>query len=273
MDDFLKSRIRDLDRTAWERDVTKHTGFLTASEQSDLLAWERELSHPEHFLAGGWEEAERRMLIWPASYEEAATGGSSGSKKNETGNPACETGAYKSLMEKLIALVKTEPVNVKFADALTHRDFLGALMNLGIERDQIGDILLRENTAYIFCAKALAGLILDELTRVKHTEVRTEAVPLSECDIRPELAEMKVNVASERLDAILSAVYKVSRSKAAEAIESEKVFVDGRTASGSGQKLKEGAKVSVRGLGKFIYDGIENESRKGRLFVKIRKYI
>lgn len=256
MDDFLKSRIRDLDRTAWERDVTKHTGFLTASEQSDLLAWEKELSHPERFFAGGWPEAERRMLIWPASYEEAATGGSSG-----------------SLAEELIALVKAEPVNVKFADALTHRDFLGALMNLGIERDQIGDILIRENTAYIFCAKALAGLILDELTRVKHTEIRTEAVPLSECDIRPELSEMKVNVASERLDAILSAVYKVSRSKAAEAIESEKVFVDGRTASGSGQKLKEGAKVSVRGLGKFIYDGIENESRKGRLFVKIRKYI
>ena len=236
--------------------MTKHTGFLTASEQSDLLAWEKELSHPERFFAGGWPEAERRMLIWPASYEEAATGGSSG-----------------SLAEELIALVKAEPVNVKFADALTHRDFLGALMNLGIERDQIGDILIRENTAYIFCAKALAGLILDELTRVKHTEIRTEAVPLSECDIRPELSEMKVNVASERLDAILSAVYKVSRSKAAEAIESEKVFVDGRTASGSGQKLKEGAKVSVRGLGKFIYDGIENESRKGRLFVKIRKYI
>lgn len=256
MDDFLKSRIRDLDRTAWERDVTKHTGFLTASEQSDLLAWEKELSHPERFLAGGWPEAERRMLIWPASYEEAATDGSFG-----------------SLAEELIALVKASPVNAKFSDDLCHRDFLGALMNLGIEREQIGDILLRENTAYIFCAKALAGLILDELTRVKHTEVRTEAVPLSECDIRPELAEMKVNVASERLDAILSAVYKVSRSKAAEAIESEKVFVDGRTASGSGQKLKEGAKVSVRGLGKFIYDGIENESRKGRLFVKIRKYI
>ena len=256
MDDFFKARILDLDRTAWERDVTKHTGILTAYEQSDLLAWEKELSHPERFFAGGWPEAERRMLIWPASYKEAETDGSFG-----------------SLAEELIALVKASPVNAKFSDDLCHRDFLGALMNLGIERDQIGDILIRENTAYIFCAKALAVLLLDELTRVKHTEIRTEAVPLSECDIRPELSEMKVNVASERLDAILSAVYKVSRSKAAEAIECEKVFVDGRTASGSGLKLKEGAKVSVRGLGKFIYDGIENESRKGRLFVKIRKYI
>lgn len=263
MDDFLKSRIRDLDRTAWERDVTKHTGFLTASEQSDLLAWERELSHPERFLAGGWEEAERRMLIWPASYEMLSSENDSAAKG--TGRP--------DLPGQFISCIKASPVNAKFSDDLCHRDFLGALMNLGIERDQIGDILIRENTAYIFCAKALAGLILDELTRVKHTEIRTEAVPLSECDIRPELAEMKVNVASERLDAILSAVYKVSRSKAAEAIESEKVFVDGRTASGSGQKLKEGAKVSVRGLGKFIYDGIESESRKGRLFVKIRKYI
>lgn len=250
MDDFFKARILDMDRTAWERDVTKHTGFLSASEQSDLLAWERELSHPDRFLSGGWPEAERRMLIWPASYEDRG-----------------------ELPASLIACVKACPVNAKFSDDLTHRDFLGALMNLGVERDQIGDILIKENTAYIFCAESLAGVFTNELTRVKHTEIRTEQVPLSECDIRPELSEQRVNVASERLDAVLSAVYKLPRSRAAEAIESEKVFVDGRIAAGSGQKLKEGAKVSVRGLGKFIYDGVENESRKGRLFVRIRKFI
>ena len=263
MEDFLKARIRDLDRTAWERDVTKHTGFLTASEQADFLTWEKELVHPDRFFSGGWTEAERRMLIWPASYE----------MMSAENDPAAKETAQTVLSGQLIACVKASPVNAKFSDDLSHRDFLGALMNLGIERDQIGDILIRENTAYIFCGAALAGVITDELARVKHTEIRTEKVPLSECDIRPELAEMRVNVASERLDAILSAVFKLPRSKAAEAVDGEKVFVDGRIAAGCGHRLKEGAKVSVRGLGKFIYDGIENESRKGRLFVKIRKYL
>ena len=263
MEDILKARILDLDRTAWERDVTKHTAFLTASEQADLLAWEKELSHPERFLAGGWPEAERRMLIWPASYEML-------SAEND---PTAKETAQEEFSGQFIACVKASPVNAKFSDDLCHRDFLGALMNLGIRRDQVGDILIRENTAYIFCGTALAGLITDELTRVKHTEIRTETVPLSECDIRPELVESKVNVASERLDAILSAVFKLPRSRAAEAVAGEKVFVDGRIAAGCGHKLKEGAKISVRGLGKFIYDGIENESRKGRLFVKIRKYV
>jgi len=87
------------------------------------------------------------------------------------------------------------------------------------------------------------------------------------------LREMKVNVASERLDGVIAAVFKLSRSEASALIASEKVFLDGRVASGCSAKLAEGMKISVRGYGKFIYDGIENESRKGRLFVKIQMYV
>ena len=273
MNNELTAKIKDMDQTAFSRGIRKASGFLSLSEQAEIFACEKEFRHPRRFFDGGREDAERKMLIWPAEYEEAETGGSFGSEKNEAGNTAGETGTYKSLVEELIALVKAEPVNAKFADTLTHRDFLGALMNLGIERDRIGDILVKDDAAYIYCVKGMAPLICDELTRVKHTDVKASVIPLSECDIRPELKEMKVNVASERLDAILSAVFRLPRSKAAEAVESERVFVDGRTVTGCGSRLKEGARISVRGLGKFIYDGIENESRKGRLFVKIRLYI
>ena len=252
MENELIPRIRDLDRASYSRGIRKWSCFLSESEQARLLSFHGLLQHPGCFYAGGWEDAERKLLIWPASYD----------------------GEERALLEsELIALVKAEPVNARFSDELTHRDFLGALMNLGIERNRIGDILVKENAAFIFCMAELSGLLCEELTRVKHTEVRCFAVPLHECNHRPELREMKVNVASERLDAIISAVFRLSRKDAAEAVENERVFVDGKVAAGCGMRLGEGSRISVRGLGKFLYDGIENESRKGRLFVKIRLYV
>ena len=96
---------------------------------------------------------------------------------------------------------------------------------------------------------------------------------LSECNISPEYKEVKVNIASERIDAVIAAVFKLSRSAASGLVETEQVFVDGRIARGSGIRINEGARISVRGHGKFIYCGIHNESRKGRLFVNIRLYV
>jgi len=250
MENSLKARIRDLDRSAAQRDITKHSAFLSPAEQSEVLGMERELLCAGHFFAGGSEEAERRMVIFPASYEDA-----------------------EGLEEELIACIKAEPVSEKFSEDLSHRDFLGALMNLGIDRGCFGDIRLEENTAYVFAVREMVPSVLDGLSRVKHTAVRTKEVPLSEGAGKTVLEEQRVNVASERLDGVIAAVFRLSRSEAAALIAAEKVFLDGRAAAGCSTKLAEGMKISARGFGKFIYDGIEAESRRGRLFVKIRRYV
>lgn len=251
MDNLLIAKFKDIDRIASSRDITKHTGFLSEAEIADLYAVSHDFSG-SFFLSGGYPEAGRQMAIWNASYEDP-----------------------KEVTASLIACLRFRPLNRKFSDELSHRDVLGALMHLSIERERIGDICLRkeDRSAFIFCEKALSELILSELTRIRHTEVLGEEVPLSACDFRPEFSEEQINVASERLDALVAAVWRVSRSEAAGLISGEKVMVDGRIAGNLSKKIPEGAKISVRGYGKFIYDGFEAESRKGRLFVKIRRYV
>ena len=115
-------------------------------------------------------------------------------------------------------------------------------------------------------------MMVKELVRIRHTSVRCEIVNASECSISPVFEEINGSVASERIDAILAFVYHLSRSEAQKLIESESVFIDGRTAYSGGYDLKEGARVSVKGHGKFIYLGAGNTTRKGRLFVTVKLF-
>ena len=164
---------------------------------------------------------------------------------------------------------------MKFADELNHRDFLGALMNLGIKREVLGDILVtkekgKECVAYLFCLSSIVEYIVESLDRIKHTSVKVTRV-----DTLPEIAkkpleERAVQVASERMDAVLASVYKLSRSESQKLIAEERVFRNGRAFTNNGTPLKEGDRISVRGFGRFFYDGVEKTSKKGRLYIKVR---
>ncbi|WP_049944991.1 YlmH family RNA-binding protein [Butyrivibrio sp. AC2005] len=263
-DKILLGRIRDLARRAYENNYVTHTEFLSGSELYDvssmcvangMITGDSQIDGVNYVVYGGTSEAERSVMCFLPSYLDK------------------ETFLLQEESEaEVISCILIEPVNKKFADELTHRDFLGALMNMGIERNRIGDIRTDQTRGYVFVMKEVAPLICDELCRIKHTTVKCREVPVGECDIIPEYQELEGTVSSERLDAILALVYKLSRSKAQELVESESVFVDGKTAYSAGYDLKEGARVSVRGYGKFVYDGVQKSTRKGRLSVKIKKY-
>jgi len=172
------------------------------------------------------------------------------------------------------ACVKIEPRNIKFADDdLCHRDYLGSLIGLGIERDSIGDIMVGENIAYVYTTDVMAKFINEQLGSVKHTDVKCEIVDPKECTIVPEFEELKVNVASERVDAIVSAVYNLSRTVAARLITSEYISINGTVAKNAGVKVPVGADVSVRNHGKFKYCGIDGTTKKNRLYIVVQKYI
>ena len=263
--DFLAGRIRDLATRAYNNSFVTHTNFLSVSELNtfyQILASEgvssnvHEYCGSRYVVYGGFDEAERAMVAFLPDYLDEE-----GFLLAEKENPS------------VLNCIRIAPVNNKFADELNHRDYLGSLMNLGIERDQIGDILAGTNEAYIFATTEMSEMICEELIRIKHTSVKCQVVNPSECDIRPEFEEIQGSVASERIDAILAFVYHLSRSEAQKLIESESVFIDGRTAYSGGYDLKEGARVSVRGHGKFIYLGQQNVTRKGRLFVSVKKFI
>lgn len=171
-----------------------------------------------------------------------------------------------------IRLLRAEPVNRKFSDKLTHRDILGALMGLGIERSATGDIILRDNAAYIFLLDKMADYVKENLAAAKHTVLRCAfADELPEGELY-KLTPQVLTVASSRLDCIAAAFLKQSRGDMQELIEKGLVFVDGRQTPNGAKQLAEGSIVSVRGYGRFIYRGELRETKKGRLAVQIDKF-
>ncbi|MCR5206927.1 MAG: RNA-binding protein [Eubacterium sp.] len=171
-----------------------------------------------------------------------------------------------------IVCIKAEPKNEKFSDRLTHRDYLGTVTGCGVDRSRIGDILLDGNTAYIFCHSSISDYILQSIDRVKHTSVKLEKV--SEIPelitAQPELTA--VNVSALRLDAVTAAVFKLPRSEASKLIKSEQVFINSRLETKESKTLNDGDTVSVRGHGRFIFEGVLRKTKKDRLFAEVRIY-
>ena len=238
----VKKRLTELARRAQKRGEAASSGFLTPAEQAELTRLRLE---PFAF-DGGWEGAERRcavLLPWEG----------------------CE-------WESRVVCLEIAPANAKFAEALTHRDYLGALMALGIKRETLGDILVQGKTAYLFCLESVAEYIAAQLGEVRRTTVRVKPADPAAIEPPEPPRETSVNVSSPRLDALAAAVYRLSRAEAQRLFERELVLVNSLPARGPGAEAREGDMVSVRGHGRFAYLGIEGETRKGRLKARVRVY-
>lgn len=172
-----------------------------------------------------------------------------------------------------ICILCVKPKQAKYSDVLTHRDFLGAILNLGIERDMVGDILVHDNSAYFFVLEKLSDVICSDLDRVKHTAVSCEVVEEVPEDCLPKLSEDHITVSSPRMDAILAKVYHMSREDAKALFDDEKVTLNGRLCKNPETLLKENTTVSVRGYGKLEYHGEEYTTKKGKTGLTIWRYI
>ena len=168
--------------------------------------------------------------------------------------------------------IRIEPVSQKFADELTHRDFFGSVMGLGLKREVLGDIIVFENCGYLFAHTTVSEYICENLTSVKHTTVRCCSVlsPPVESVALPPVSE--VVVASERLDVLIAAVYGLSRSVCKEITEQGKVSVNSVIKTNAGMLLDEHDTVSVRGCGRFIFEGVLRQTKKGRQRAAVRIY-
>ena len=157
--------------------------------------------------------------------------------------------------------------------ALTHRDFLGSLLGLGLLRKDLGDILVSDGyKALIYVQQSAARIILKDLETVGRYAVTCS--PCSPEDLpTPEIlyTEIRDTVASLRLDSVLSVAFSLSRNASAEAIRRQLVRVDGRLCEKTDELVQVGCSISLRGRGKAIFHAVEGESKKGRLFVVIHK--
>ena len=174
-----------------------------------------------------------------------------------------------------ISIVKIEPKAQKFADRLTHRDFLGAILNLGIERKLLGDIIISDNVGYLFAKEDIAPFIASELSVIKHTSVISRVISEEELPAGSlfKTERLRVQLAGERLDAVISKVFSISRDESLRLFGQGLVFVGGRQIENNSYAPKQDDVVSVRGHGKFIYRGVCGLSKKGKLNVDIDLYV
>lgn len=157
---------------------------------------------------------------------------------------------------------------------LSHRDYLGALMGLGITREQVGDIVVNGQTAHIFCKQDIAPYILQNLSKVGADGVKSELVELADAVIKEEQTqETTFTVASLRLDAVLAGALKISRTAGAELVKSCRVNVNFEPCENLSRILSCGDLISVRGFGRLKISKIEGTSRKGRTFIQVSRYL
>jgi RNA-binding protein YlmH len=242
-DKILENHFRDLAEKSASGCYYTYSSFLSLAEQ-DLLARTR-LGAGTY---GGYENAERKIAVF-------------GSED-----------AFGYTEEAPIACLKIEPLMQKYADKLTHRDFLGSVIGLGLERDVTGDIIIHENVGYMFCLENIADFIAENLTKVRRTDVKCTRVPSPPVETLVLPEERAFFVASERADAVIAAIYGFSRSECQKLFGQKLVFINSRLCENTDHILKEGSRVSVRGFGRFIYCGISKTTKKGRLCVKARVY-
>ena len=245
---MLRKRLIELSNQAYSRDIVTFSDFLNLNELHILHTTPKDMLLTRYETYGGYDMSERQMAAFlpDALYYE---------------------------YEYPLKAVEITPLHQKFAEDLSHRDYLGAIMNLGTSRTKIGDIIQTDDGAIVFVKEEISDYIMKNLTRIRHTTITVERRELSDISYESHFEELKGTVPSVRLDTVLSVAYPLSRSKLTTYIEAAKVFVNGKLITNNGYHLNEGDLISVRGLGRIAYAGILSETKKGRYMISLRKYI
>lgn len=245
----LQRRLLELAQRAYDRAQYTYTGFLNLAQLQTFAQLQGSVLHVPHALWGGAEGCERKLLRFGSvalcGYEESWP----------------------------INCVRMQPAGAKFADELSHRDFLGALMNLGVERSTMGDIRVAENCGYVFVLERVAPFIMEQLRQVRHTAVVCEVMEGLPAQAALLTQSVRVQVSSERLDAIIAHLHKLSRADAQALFAGGRVFVNDKLQENSSYTPRAGEAISVRGYGKFRYCGVVGETRKGKLVVEVEQYV
>ena len=250
-DELITARIEDRISQCRDGYYVTSTGFLDTHEQALAIAASRHAAGVRVIMYGGYDGAERRMLVCvprelPISDEEAVEG----------------------LLE--VFRIKLPSITRE----LSHRDYLGSILGLGIERRLTGDILVRPDGADVLIVPGIEEFLLNELHRIGPVEVKTESAPVDELIIPEARFEyVRDSVSSVRLDSVVSSAFRLSRAKAAEAVRRGLVSVDHAECLKPDAAVHEGSSIVLKGKGKAILEECGGESRKGRVRIVIKRFI
>ena len=247
-DRLLLAKLWDKINSGLRRSIPANTCFLSPREleMSRYLFGELEGLIP----FGGYEEAERKMLVYLPEYMDES-----------------------SLYEEDSPLVCLRCTFYE-GDSPSHRDFLGALMGAGIGRETVGDICVDKGSCDFFVTAEIAPYILQNFTSAGRTKLQIQAIPLTEAQIpEPEVKEIRDTLASIRLDSVISSGFRVGRSLAAQYVSAGKAAINGLPCEKPDKAVAEGAVISVRGLGKIKLESVNGQTKKGRISVVIHRYV
>ncbi|MCI8484878.1 MAG: hypothetical protein HFH41_11155 [Lachnospiraceae bacterium] len=244
---LLAKRFVDLSRQAQQKDIVVFSEFLNLNELNIFRQEASELYSDFKFY-GGYESSERQMIAFLP-------------------DALCYTWNFP------ISCLKITPLNKKFAEKLNHRDVLGSLMNLGIERSKLGDILLEESTIYVFCHENIAEYIIEQLTCIRHTAVQTEQTLPDAINFQFQKETLEGIITSNRLDSVIACICKISRSQANQWISSGRVFINHKEILQITYQCHPQELISVRSFGRFRFLDCIGETRKGRLKIQYERYL
>ena len=245
---FIEKRLSELAEQSVTENRYRYSEFLSLYELGIFHEMEQELAYAGPFVFGGCDAAERCMLRFGLE----------------------EVLGYSE--DFPISILEIIPVMEKYAGKLSHRDFLGSILGLGLERTKIGDIFIKDNRACVFVNEGVSEYILTNLTYVKRTKVRVKKLSAVPDNLSPVLVDQSVIVSSNRVDAIIAKLYGLSRDEALLLVKNGCVFIDGRQTVKNAASLQEGQIVSVRGHGRFVFDGEKSKTRKDKIYMSLRVY-
>lgn len=249
-DRVLLARVLDRARQASERNTPASTDFLSPSQQAQAEDLLRAAGIPETACArlGGWDGAERAVLLFLPDWMER------------------EDAAAYSPIRCLRASFRKE-------ESLTHRDFLGSLMGMGIVREKLGDILVGAESADLMVLDTVADFLVQSWDSAGRAKLRVSEIDPGDVRV-PEVRceERRDTVSSLRLDAVCSTGFRMARGRAAELIESGRVQLNWRECTKPDKPVAAGDTVSARGYGKFSLAEVGGLTKKGRIPITVKCY-
>ncbi len=253
-DKMLLAQVLDKIEFVKARGKLEYTDFLDMYQISLVENFLKKMKFENHKLYGGYEEAERKVLIiYPDKYDEIML------EKN-----------YSKIL-KVVRVILPEEEKGKY----THRNYLGGIVKLGLKREKVGDILVGDDGADIIVMEDFSEILkkeLPSLTRFENSKIELiELENLRKKEVKIE--DVKIIVPSLRLDNIVSDLARTSRSKAKQIIEQERVFINGQNETKLSKQIKLSDVITIRGKGRFVIKEFEGTTRSGRTVIVVEKYI
>lgn len=252
-DKLVIARLEDKINLSKTRNKIVNTEFLSLYQKEIIKKELNKRKLENYFFFGGYEGAEGEILV-----------------------------IYPEKLGRDFALANVEDIikGVRIilpketVGKYSHREYLGSVMQTGLNRNRIGDIIVHEAEAYIVVLKENSKYIVDFLKGItRFSKASIEEIDYTEIKVKePKFEEITAVISSMRLDNIVSELAKVSRSKAEELLSDEKVFVNAKCETKDSKIIKENDVLAIRGKGKFIINKVVGSNKKGKTIVEVKKY-